>query len=107
MIVKKMKFTEKEQLEHIRLRPGMYLGRLGDGDHLKDGIYRMLQEVVNNSIEEHLQGYGENIEVSIEDGRTVSVRDYGRGQLLEERDRSGIPCTKTIRGFYLTKRIYI
>ncbi len=102
-----MRFTEKEQLEHIRLRPGMYIGRLGDGGHPKDRIYRMLQEVLNNSIEEHLQGYGENIEVSIEDGRTVSVRDYGRGQLLEERDRSGIPCTKTIRGFYLTKRIYI
>lgn len=99
-----MRFTEKEQLEHIRLRLGMYIGRLGDGGHPKDRIYRMLQEVLNNSIEEHLQGYGENIEVSIEDGRTVSVRDYGRGQLLEERDRSGIPCTKTIRGFYLTNK---
>ena len=64
--------------EHIRRRPGMYIGKLGDGSSSDDGIYVLLKEVLDNSIDEHMMGYGKIIEVKIE-GDTVSVRDYGRG----------------------------
>ncbi|MEM9545993.1 MAG: DNA topoisomerase IV subunit B [Bacteroidota bacterium] len=64
--------------EHIRLRPGMYIGKLGDGSHIDDGIYILIKEVIDNSIDEYVMGYGKNIELKIEDGR-VSVRDFGRG----------------------------
>ncbi|MDE1192885.1 MAG: DNA topoisomerase IV subunit B [Arachidicoccus sp.] len=64
--------------EHIRLRPGMYIGKLGDGNAPDDGIYVLVKEVVDNCIDEHMMGYGNKIEISIED-RTVTVRDYGRG----------------------------
>lgn len=64
--------------EHIRLRPGMYIGKLGDGSSMDDGIYILLKEVVDNSIDEHTMGFGKRIDVKIADG-TVSVRDYGRG----------------------------
>jgi topoisomerase-4 subunit B len=64
--------------EHIRRRPGMYIGKLGDGAHADDGIYVLLKEVLDNSIDEYMMGYGKTVEVKIEDG-TVSVRDYGRG----------------------------
>ena len=64
--------------EHIRLRPGMYIGKLGDGSHIDDGIYILIKEVIDNSIDEYVMGYGKHIELIIEDGR-VSVRDYGRG----------------------------
>jgi len=64
--------------EHIRLRPGMYIGKLGDGSSADDGIYVMLKEVIDNCIDEHTMGYGKQIEVGIE-GKMVSVRDYGRG----------------------------
>src|SRR5215831_19722674 len=64
--------------EHIRLRPGMYIGKLGDGSSADDGIYVLLKEVVDNCIDEHMMGYGKHIEIAIE-GRTVIVRDYGRG----------------------------
>src|SRR5215471_13378310 len=64
--------------EHIRLRPGMYIGKLGDGSSADDGIYVMLKEVIDNCVDEHAMGYGKQIEVNIE-GKTVSVRDYGRG----------------------------
>lgn len=64
--------------EHIRTRPGMYIGRIGDGSHPEDGIYVLLKEVVDNSVDEFLMGAGRKIEISIEDG-TVTVRDYGRG----------------------------
>jgi Type IIA topoisomerase (DNA gyrase/topo II, topoisomerase IV), B subunit len=64
--------------EHIRRRPGMYIGKLGDGSHSDDGIYVLLKEVMDNSIDEHMMGYGKTIEVSIADGK-VSVRDMGRG----------------------------
>ncbi|MBP1664311.1 MAG: topoisomerase type subunit region 2 domain protein [Bacteroidetes bacterium] len=67
-----------EGLEHIRRRPGMYIGKLGDGTHSDDGIYVLLKEVIDNSIDEFRMGYGKLIEVSIADG-IVSVRDYGRG----------------------------
>ena len=64
--------------EHIRLRPGMYIGKLGDGASADDGIYVLLKEVIDNSIDEHLMGNGKTIEISIRDG-AVQVRDYGRG----------------------------
>jgi len=64
--------------EHIRTRPGMYIGKLGDGSSKDDGIYVLLKEVIDNSIDEFVMGYGKSIEINIVDGR-VSVRDYGRG----------------------------
>lgn len=67
--------------EHIRLRPGMYIGKLGDGSSHDDGIYVLLKEVIDNSIDEYVMGYGKVIEVTI-NGREVSVRDYGRGMPL-------------------------
>ncbi len=66
-------------MEHIRLRPGMYIGRLGDGSHAEDGIYVLLKEVIDNSIDEFNMGAGRRIEVDMEDHLRVSVRDYGRG----------------------------
>jgi topoisomerase-4 subunit B len=65
-------------MEHIRKRPGMYIGKLGDGAHADDGIYVLLKEVLDNSIDEYMMGYGKTIEVTVKDG-TVSVRDHGRG----------------------------
>ncbi|MCE2732984.1 MAG: DNA topoisomerase IV subunit B [Chryseotalea sp.] len=64
--------------EHIRLRPGMYIGKLGDGSAKDDGIYVLVKEVMDNSIDEHMMGYGKNIDITITDSR-VTVRDYGRG----------------------------
>ena len=67
-----------EWKEHIRLRPGMYIGKLGDGSSLDDGIYVMLKEVMDNAVDEYMMGYGRKIDVNIS-GREVKVRDYGRG----------------------------
>ena len=67
-----------EGLEHVRLRPGMYIGKLGDGSHADDGIYVLLKEILDNSIDEFRMGCGKNVDVSIVDGH-VSIRDYGRG----------------------------
>lgn len=67
--------------EHIRLRPGMYIGKLGDGNSPDDGIYVLLKEILDNSIDEFIMGQGKTIEVTIED-KTVTVRDYGRGMPL-------------------------
>ena len=64
--------------EHIRLRPGMYIGKLGDGSSHDDGIYVLLKEVIDNSIDEYMMGNGKTIDISIED-REVTVRDHGRG----------------------------
>ncbi|MBL7853953.1 MAG: type IIA DNA topoisomerase subunit B [Cyclobacteriaceae bacterium] len=64
--------------EHIRLRPGMYIGKLGDGSSKDDGIYVLVKEVIDNSIDEHMMGYGKAIDVKITESR-VMVRDYGRG----------------------------
>src|SRR6476619_383214 len=64
--------------EHIRMRPGMYIGKLGDGSSPDDGIYVLVKEVIDNCIDEFAMGYGRTIEVSIE-GKTVTIRDYGRG----------------------------
>ncbi|MBK6545361.1 MAG: type IIA DNA topoisomerase subunit B [Saprospiraceae bacterium] len=64
--------------EHIRLRPGMYIGKLGDGTSIDDGIYILLKEVIDNCIDEYVMGYGREVDIDIKDG-IVTVRDYGRG----------------------------
>ncbi len=64
--------------EHIRLRPGMYIGKLGDGSSPDDGIYVLMKEVIDNCIDEHTMGYGKHVDVNIKD-KTITVRDYGRG----------------------------
>ncbi|MDE7379262.1 MAG: type IIA DNA topoisomerase subunit B [Paraprevotella sp.] len=66
-------------MEHVRTRPGMYIGKLGDGSHAEDGIYVLLKEVIDNSIDEFKMNAGRRIEITIEDNLRVSVRDYGRG----------------------------
>ena len=65
--------------EHIRRRPGMYIGKLGDGSHTDDGIYVLVKEVVDNSIDEFNMGAGKRIDITIDEEGTVTVRDYGRG----------------------------
>ncbi|MGI6339000.1 MAG: DNA topoisomerase IV subunit B [Bacteroidales bacterium] len=67
-----------EWREHIRLRPGMYIGKLGDGSSQDDGIYVLLKEVMDNAVDEYMMGFGKKIDVTI-NGREVRVRDYGRG----------------------------
>ena len=81
--VKEVKYDEEsirslDWREHIRLRPGMYIGKLGDGASQDDGIYVLVKEIIDNSIDEHVMGHGKTIEVKITDHR-VEVRDYGRG----------------------------
>ena len=71
-----------EGVEHIRLRPGMYIGRLGDGSKEGDGIYVLLKEIVDNSIDEYAMGFGKQIQINIVDDE-VSVRDFGRGIPLD------------------------
>ena len=69
-----------EDMEHIRLRPGMYIGKLGDGSSHDDGIYVLIKEVIDNAIDEFTSGFGKKIEVKINFAdRRVSIRDYGRG----------------------------
>ncbi len=69
-----------DALAHIRLRSGMYIGRLGDGSHPDDGIYVMLKEAIDNSVDEFIMGHGKKIEINLnEKTSTVSVRDWGRG----------------------------
>jgi topoisomerase-4 subunit B len=82
-MAKETKYTEDnirslDWKEHIRMRPGMYIGKLGDGSSPDDGIYILLKEVIDNSIDEYVMGSGKTIEISIQ-GEKVSVRDYGRG----------------------------
>ena len=79
------KIKHLDALEHIRLRSGMYIGRLGNGSNENDGIYVLIKEVIDNSIDEFIVGFGKMIEVSVQDNR-VKVRDYGRG----------IPLTKVV-----------
>ncbi len=76
-----------EGLEHIRLRPGMYIGKLGDGSYSDDGIYMLLKEVIDNSVDEFRMKYGNRIDVTIED-QTVTIRDYGRGIPLDALQRA-------------------
>ncbi|MBN2856828.1 MAG: type IIA DNA topoisomerase subunit B, partial [Candidatus Delongbacteria bacterium] len=72
------KIQTLSSLEHIRLRTGMYIGRLGDGSTYEDGIYILLKEIVDNSIDEYIEGYGKRIDIKISENKVV-VRDYGRG----------------------------
>ena len=72
------KIKTLSSLEHIRLRSGMYIGRLGDGSNAEDGIYVLLKEVVDNAIDEFIMGHGKKVQITIEDN-SVQVRDYGRG----------------------------
>ncbi len=65
--------------EHIRMRPGMYIGKLGDGSSPDDGLYILLKEAIDNSIDEHIMGYGKEVHVNIDDEGRVEVRDFGRG----------------------------
>ncbi len=75
------KIKTLSSLEHIRLRPGMYIGRLGNGSHPDDGIYILLKEVIDNAVDEFIMGAGKKVVISINDGEMglVKVRDYGRG----------------------------
>ncbi len=76
-----------EGLEHVRRRPGMYIGKLGDGSHSDDGIYVLLKEVIDNSIDEYRMGFGKVIEINVENG-AVHVRDHGRGIPLDSLVRA-------------------
>ena len=75
-------------LEHIRLRPGMYIGSLGDGSNENDGIYILLKEGIDNAVDEFSQGAGTKIDIEIKDGRVKIVRDYSKTTLTL------ITCTK-------------
>ena len=72
------KIKTLSSIEHIRLRTGMYIGRIGSGSHQDDGCYVLLKEVVDNAIDEFIMGYGREVHIGIENG-VVSVRDFGRG----------------------------
>ena len=72
------KIKTLSSLDHIRLRTGMYIGRIGNGNHYDDGCYIMLKEVVDNAVDEYIMGHGKEVEIKI-DGTRVAVRDYGRG----------------------------
>ena len=72
------KIKTLSSLEHIRLRTGMYIGRLGDGSNLDDGIYVLLKEVVDNAVDEFIMGHGKKVDVRVKDNLAI-VRDYGRG----------------------------
>lgn len=86
------KIKTLSSLEHIRKRPGMYIGRLGDGSNQNDGIYILLKEVVDNSVDEYIMGAGKRIDISITDSGYVKVRDYGRGIPLGKV----VDCVSTI-----------
>src|SRR2546428_4055147 len=85
------KIKTLSSLEHIRLRTGMYIGRIGDGSHYDDGCYILLKEVIDNAIDEYIMGFGKEVELKIE-GTRVSVRDYGRGIPLGKV----VECVSTI-----------
>lgn len=85
------KIKTLSSLEHIRLRTGMYIGRIGDGSQYEDGIYILLKEVVDNAVDEFIMGYGKRIDITIEE-QTVTVRDYGRGIPLGKV----VECVSTI-----------
>jgi len=73
------KIKTLSSLEHIRLRPGMYIGRLGQGSHPDDGIYILLKEVIDNAVDEYIMGFGKRIDIAINDEGWVRIRDMGRG----------------------------
>jgi DNA gyrase/topoisomerase IV subunit B len=86
------KIKTLSSLEHIRKRPGMYIGRLGDGSNQNDGIYILLKEVVDNAVDEFIMGAGKKIYIAINDDGSVQVRDYGRGIPLGKI----VDCVSTI-----------
>ncbi len=86
------KIKTLSSLEHIRKRPGMYIGRLGDGANQNDGIYILLKEVVDNSVDEFIMGSGKRIDITIEETGLVTVRDFGRGIPLGKI----VDCVSTI-----------
>lgn len=73
------KIKTLSSLEHIRKRPGMYIGRLGNGSHPDDGIYILLKEIIDNAVDEYIMGYGKRVDISLQENGFCSVRDYGRG----------------------------
>jgi len=73
------KIRTLSSIEHIRTRPGMYIGRLGNGSHPDDGIYVLLKEIIDNAVDEYIMGFGRRIDITISPDNRVSVRDYGRG----------------------------
>ena len=85
------KIKTLSSLEHIRLRTGMYIGRIGDGSHYDDGAYILLKEVIDNAIDEYIMGFGREVRIDIEDNQ-VSVRDFGRGIPLGKI----VDCVSTI-----------
>lgn len=85
------KIKTLSSLEHIRLRTGMYIGRIGNGNHYDDGCYILLKEVIDNAIDEYIMGFGKEVEITI-DGTRVSVRDHGRGIPLGKV----VDCVSTI-----------
>lgn len=86
------KIRTLSSLEHIRKRPGMYIGRLGNGSHQDDGIYILLKEVVDNAVDEFIMGSGKRVNITISDSGRVSVRDFGRGIPLGKI----VDCVSTI-----------
>src|SRR4051812_23285012 len=72
------KIKTLSSLEHIRLRTGMYIGRIGDGSNYDDGCYILLKEVIDNAIDEYIMGHGKDVQIKL-DGKKATVRDYGRG----------------------------
>ena len=72
-----------EGVQHVRMRPGMYIGRLGNGNNPGDGIYVLLKEIIDNSVDEFAMGFGKQIQVEISEDNHVSVRDFGRGIPLD------------------------
>src|SRR5258708_23374922 len=85
------KIKTLSSLEHIRLRTGMYIGRIGNGSHYDDGCYILLKEVIDNAIDEYIMGFGKEVEITI-DGTRVCVRDHGRGIPLGKV----VDCVSTI-----------
>ena len=85
------KIKTLSSLEHIRLRTGMYIGRIGNGNHYDDGCYILLKEVIDNAIDEYIMGFGKEVEITI-DGTRVCVRDHGRGIPLGKV----VDCVSTI-----------
>ena len=77
------KIKTLSSLDHIRLRTGMYIGRIGDGSNQDDGCYILLKEVVDNTIDEFIMGHGKEVQIKVE-GARVSVRDFGRGIPLSQ-----------------------
>ena len=79
------KIKTLSSLEHIRKRPGMYIGRLGNGTHPDDGIYILLKEVIDNCIDEFIMGYGNRVNIEIDENGYCKIRDFGRGIRLRNR----------------------